>query len=196
MRRIVFAFLIVLSFCRLSAAQDIVLDADTPATGSNLVSTPLVTTFGTITYVGDINTSTDPESTAAGSVGSVFDGQGCDPATAELFFDFDVSSITFIYGGNGGEIYVEARDSVGGVIDSFSQADTGDGQPAGPVTLSGAGIRSLYWRDNNGCFVMIDNVEIDAATSVPTMNEWGMIIFMALAGVGSVYYLRKKKIKG
>ena len=28
------------------------------------------------------------------------------------------------------------------------------------------------------------------ATSVPTMNEWGMMIFMALAGIGSVYYLR------
>lgn len=28
--------------------------------------------------------------------------------------------------------------------------------------------------------------------NVPTMNEWGMIIFMALAGLGSVYYLRKR----
>lgn len=33
-------------------------------------------------------------------------------------------------------------------------------------------------------------------TGIPTMNEWGMIIFMALAGVGSVYYLRRKKIAG
>jgi hypothetical protein len=27
---------------------------------------------------------------------------------------------------------------------------------------------------------------------VPTMNEWGMIIFAALAGIGAVYYLRKR----
>lgn len=27
--------------------------------------------------------------------------------------------------------------------------------------------------------------------SIPTMSEWGMIIFMALAGIGAVYYLRK-----
>ncbi len=27
--------------------------------------------------------------------------------------------------------------------------------------------------------------------SVPTLNEWGVIIFMMLAGLGSVYYLRK-----
>jgi hypothetical protein len=28
-------------------------------------------------------------------------------------------------------------------------------------------------------------------TAVPTMTEWGMIIFISLAGVGSVYYLRR-----
>jgi uncharacterized repeat protein (TIGR01451 family) len=30
-------------------------------------------------------------------------------------------------------------------------------------------------------------------TPVPTLNEWGVIIFMVLAGLGSVYYLRKYK---
>ncbi len=29
--------------------------------------------------------------------------------------------------------------------------------------------------------------------SVLTMNEWGMMIFMALAGLGSVYYLRRQR---
>jgi hypothetical protein len=29
--------------------------------------------------------------------------------------------------------------------------------------------------------------------AVPTMNQWGMIIFMVLAGLGSVYYLRRRK---
>ncbi len=29
---------------------------------------------------------------------------------------------------------------------------------------------------------------------VPTMNEWGMIIFMVLAGIGAIYYLRRKRI--
>lgn len=31
------------------------------------------------------------------------------------------------------------------------------------------------------------------ATPIPTMNEWGMIIFMILAGIGSIYYLRRYK---
>jgi hypothetical protein len=28
--------------------------------------------------------------------------------------------------------------------------------------------------------------------AIPTMNEWGMIIFAVLAGIGSVYYIRKR----
>jgi len=32
---------------------------------------------------------------------------------------------------------------------------------------------------------------VTALTAVPTLNEWGMIFFMLLAGLGSVYYLRK-----
>ena len=30
-----------------------------------------------------------------------------------------------------------------------------------------------------------------APASVPTMNEWGMIIFIVLAGLGAIYYLRR-----
>jgi hypothetical protein len=30
-------------------------------------------------------------------------------------------------------------------------------------------------------------------TIVPTMTEWGMIVFVVLAGLGSVYYLRRQK---
>jgi cysteine-rich repeat protein len=33
-----------------------------------------------------------------------------------------------------------------------------------------------------------------ADVTVPTMTEWGMIIFIVLAGLGSVYYLRRKRM--
>ena len=36
-------------------------------------------------------------------------------------------------------------------------------------------------------------VPTPAPTSVPAMNEWGIIIFMLLAGLGSVFYMRKRK---
>jgi hypothetical protein len=29
--------------------------------------------------------------------------------------------------------------------------------------------------------------------AVPTLSQWGMIIFMVLAGLGSVYYLRRQR---
>jgi hypothetical protein len=31
------------------------------------------------------------------------------------------------------------------------------------------------------------------ATSVPTMTEWGMILFIAIAGLGAVYYLKRQR---
>ncbi len=34
------------------------------------------------------------------------------------------------------------------------------------------------------------------ATTIPTMTEWGMIIFMLLAGISAIYFLRRKKITG
>jgi hypothetical protein len=33
----------------------------------------------------------------------------------------------------------------------------------------------------------------NAASAVPSMTEWGMIIFVMLAGLGSVYYMRRSK---
>jgi hypothetical protein len=41
--------------------------------------------------------------------------------------------------------------------------------------------------------LILNAVNFERQLSVPTMNEWGMIIFMALAGIGAVYYLRKDK---
>ena len=29
--------------------------------------------------------------------------------------------------------------------------------------------------------------------AIPTLNEWGMIIFMILAGAGAVFYMRKQR---
>ena len=35
--------------------------------------------------------------------------------------------------------------------------------------------------------------QIISITAVPTMTEWGMIIFTVLLGIGSVYYLRRQR---
>jgi len=33
----------------------------------------------------------------------------------------------------------------------------------------------------------------NGGTEIPTMNEWGMIIFTVFAGLGSVYYMRRSR---
>jgi len=35
--------------------------------------------------------------------------------------------------------------------------------------------------------------DVNGSVAVPTMNEWGMIIFMALAGLSCVYYIRRQR---
>lgn len=143
-----------------ATASDIFLDADTPGTGSLLGTQPLVTAFGTISFVGEIrDRDSDPDFNAAGALGNVFDIDN-ETATAELSFDFDIVSATFIYGGNYGSILVQAKNAGGTVVDSFYQANTGDGYPAGPVKLSGRGIRSIYWEDPGNMFAALDNINI------------------------------------
>ncbi|MEZ6015801.1 MAG: hypothetical protein R3F49_11845 [Planctomycetota bacterium] len=155
-----------------TAQTQVYLDADTPATGSLLQTQPLLTALGTIRFVGEVRATSDPELAAAGSVGNVFDINAPN-SDAELFFDFDVAAITFIYGGNTGGILLEARDAAGAVVDSFYQADTNAGQPAGPETLMGAGIRSLYWVDPGFSFAAIDNVTIDTQGGALGVNYCG-----------------------
>jgi hypothetical protein len=49
----------------------------------------------------------------------------------------------------------------------------------------------------NGFIITFDNLTTEEGQvqlqPVPTMNEWGMAIFMVLAGIGSLYYLRRQK---
>ena len=32
-----------------------------------------------------------------------------------------------------------------------------------------------------------------AGAAIPTLNEWGMIIFVGIAGLGAVYYIRRQR---
>jgi hypothetical protein len=178
----------------LSAVPTIIfLDADTPTSGSIM---PLVTPYGNITFNGELfavsTTPVDSEFIAAGASGNVFNIIG-PPGnqTAELFFGFDVDSIEFIYGGNAGNIKIEARDIGGNVVDFFEQTSTFVGQPAGPTTLSGSGIRSLYWTDTwqNMDYAALDNITV----TVSVIPAPGTIVLAGI-GVSFVGWLRKRKL--
>jgi carbohydrate-binding DOMON domain-containing protein len=71
---------------------------------------------------------------------------------------------------------------------------TSGGLLSGTPTTPGTFTFTVTATDANGCKgLQAYTVTIDATpvTSVPTLNEWGAILFMVLAGLGSIYYLRK-----
>jgi len=64
--------------------------------------------------------------------------------------------------------------------------------PGGCTTLP-----EIVCSQNAGIFVAGDCADpgicqLDGQ-AVPTMTQWGMIIFMVLAGLGAVYYLRRQR---
>ena len=157
-------------------AAVIFLDFDTPATGGDLETGALVTDLGTITYLGDFTPAADdPDLLAAGAAGqSASVGQSDGGILGLLTFGFDVVSLEFLFGGDEGSIEFLALDNGGLTVDSFFQADTGDGQPAGPVTLSGAGIRALLWRtEGDDRYAAIDNLTI--TVDVPEPAALGLL---------------------
>jgi hypothetical protein len=180
------------------AGPTLYLDADTLATGSSLDTASLVTAYGTITFDGEIrDRDSDPDFNTAGASGDVFDVLD-NRNWAELSWNFDVDSVDFIYGGNSGNITVNAMD-IGGtvIIDFLYQADTTNGQPAGPVTLSGSGIRSLWWTDTGtlNTFAALDNITLNLPE---TGHPPGWIpapgaILLGSIGVGLVGWLRRRR---
>ncbi len=194
--KLVICTAVIISFVttvNLSAALTFTLDADTLVPGVYPASSPLVfaTPGGNVTFVGEIVEGVwDIDFITAGASGRTFDIIGPDDVppgdrTAELFFDFYVESVEFVYGGNHGDLYVEAQDIGGGMLASFYQASTVDGQPAGPETLSYSGIRRLYWTDNleDQDYASLDNI-------VVTIPEPATV---ALLGIGSLVLFRSKR---
>jgi hypothetical protein len=176
---LIFLTIVAVVWSEAASAQTILLDADTPATGSDLDVQSLVTPYGNITFSGEIrDKDSDLDFDAAGALGDVFDIDESEQAL--LTFAFDVQSISFIYGGNIGVFDVEARDINGVALDSFFQASTDFAQPAGPITLSGDGIRSLFWRDPGNAFAAIDNVTIEV------IPEPGTCALLSAAIAGSL----------
>ncbi|MFN0132967.1 MAG: GC-type dockerin domain-anchored protein, partial [Phycisphaerales bacterium] len=169
---------------------------DTDSSTSGLVM-PQTSTVGTTTFSGEvfIGSGTDPEFIAAGARGNCFDIVGTIPnGQADLVFNFDVDAVTFVYGGNAGEITVEARNAAGTVVDSFFQADTNTA-PAGPQTLAAPGIRRIRWTDPTGNFAALDNIKIHATNScyancdnsnvAPVLNVNDFVCFNNLFAAGN-----------
>ncbi len=108
MLKVVPLVLVLLTGTMPASAATITLEFDSAATGSGIISGPLVTSLGTITATNAelVIFSDDLEFNAAGASGNKIDHQA-----ARLLFDFDVHSISLVYGGNFGDITIRVGDA-------------------------------------------------------------------------------------
>jgi len=93
--------------------------------------------------------------------------------------------------GAGPWIHLENLPSTGGYTASSRVVDISvtSGNPS-------VQLRWRYYNTGSGCdwWTNIDNVVIlnTSKVAVPTLTQWGMIIFILLAGLVAVYYLRRQ----
>ncbi len=97
----------------------------------------------------------------------------------------------------GGSAVVISRSSGTGTVGGTT--DNGNGTYTATVisptaTGSGTFTATLGWVDVGTAVGASSSViTYTSFAAIPTLNEWGMIIFIILAGLGSVWYLRRKQ---
>lgn len=195
------AVIVVALVARPALASTITVDFDTVATGSTIATTPLVTSLGTITASasgGDIAVDNIPDNLWPAAFNNVlWHAQGSsDSDYAQLAFDFDVSSLTFHFGGIGGGVFTaQALNGAFGIVDSFFDADTRADIPGGPITLTGSGIRYLRFGDfpSDGGFASsaIDNVRITDVAAIPEPTSL-LLLGSGLSGLGASWRRKHK----
>ncbi len=126
--------------------------------------------------------------------------------TGSVYTNLSSGSITLTLPANTGAFYFYAEPN------SFSvmtiTATTNSGATSGPINVNGSSGANGFGfvasagdtiatitvssSDASGFAVGEFGIGSEIPSTVPTMNEWGLVIFMLLGGLGSLYFLRKK----
>jgi hypothetical protein len=190
--RLVLASLCLSLFAAVPAgASTISINFNTPTTGLNILTTPLVTSAGLVTATAS-GTSTLQLLALGGLDNHLVHVQSDGDADyAQLAFSFDVFSIQFRYEGNGGGAFTgRALDASLNVLATFFDPDTNP-DPSGPVTItSSTAIRFFRFADTPGDTVTvgIDDVVLDTTdpSTAETVPEPATVVLLGgslLAGI-------------
>lgn len=136
------------------------------------------------------------------------------PAETRIIFPATVNSVSFYYSldttqGTPNVYFYDSNDNLLGTIlmdvcgSTFCGAacsgdPTGDFCAWSQISFQGQNISYMEFDTVAAGFWAMDNLRYRASgnISVPAINTWGMIIFIIIAGLGSIYYLRKIRISG
>lgn len=180
-----------------ASAAVITLDFDSLAGGSNIVSDGFVSTSeGNITLFQGASGAacigcfgSFPSDLNTGQALVEADNSGANSFIG-LDFSFNVVSLQFNFGGDGGGFEYFAYDSSNNVLDSLSFASNTWVTP-GFHSISGVGsISSIRWRDPVGG-AALDNIILSTSTSAVPEPAPLALLALGLAGIG---FSRKKKI--
>jgi len=161
----------------------------------------------TITWRGSYYDTDNPSSTESFTIQLFTDNAGL-PSATPFFEEVGLASKVSVGTLVGKTLYEYSMSVQGPVLNTgtkywiniytndfptnYAWAVSTDGTPDGAVRYG-----AVPWDDfdnnrSNHVFALSGPAAPPPA-SVPTMNEWGMIIFMVLAGLGAVYYLRRQR---
>ncbi len=132
---------------------------------------------------------------------------GLDTNSGDMIFTFNSGPVSSV----GGFINYMPLESPNAVVSAYDCSnnllESYDITVEAPISTPGAanagGFRGISRPTADICQFRVSNQEVvlddltfsrqTAPAAIPTMTEWGMIIFMVLAGLGSVYYLRRRR---
>ncbi len=131
---------------------------------------------------------TNPNPLPAGSQVAVGFGSSVKSATAHRFYEMRIPR-SYIGAGTGA--VVDFSSPLAKVICAPSGSLPYDG------TNGGGSYDNVYpfWL-NQSDIDTYAKLHFDDPAAIPTLSEWGMIIFIVIAGLGSIFFLRKSRKEG